>query len=149
MTLSALIRKREAGKSANDNPAKVANDGRIREQPLAGLAALALANPTSPDAEPRRRHLAELRRLIDQVADYNDFTPEDRQEALEIALGDAVSALECFRALSKGTSMEGILKAPGARRAAMLAEATQRYGDASARDMAASMRGWVAAKAVH
>jgi hypothetical protein len=47
MTLATLIRKREAGKSANDNSAKVANDGRATERPLAGLAALALAN--SPD----------------------------------------------------------------------------------------------------
>jgi len=58
------------------------------------------ATATDQAAEPRRRHLAELRHLIDQVADYNGFTPEDRAEALEIALSDPVSALECFRALA-------------------------------------------------
>ncbi len=48
MSLANLIRKRETGKPANDNPAKAANDGRASEEPLAGLAALALANPTEP-----------------------------------------------------------------------------------------------------
>lgn len=46
MTLAALIRKREPGKLANANPAKAANDGQGEGEPLAGLAALALANPT-------------------------------------------------------------------------------------------------------
>jgi len=46
VTLAALIRKRESGKPANANPAKAANDGRGEGEPLAGLAALALANPT-------------------------------------------------------------------------------------------------------
>ena len=51
MTLAALIRKRETGKPANDNPAKAANDGRARDEPLAGLAALSLANPTEAKTE--------------------------------------------------------------------------------------------------
>lgn len=46
MTLAALIRKRESEKPANANPAKAANDGQGEGKPLAGLAALALANPT-------------------------------------------------------------------------------------------------------
>lgn len=46
MSLVNLIRKRETGNPANDNPAKAANDGRACDEPLAGLAALALANPT-------------------------------------------------------------------------------------------------------
>lgn len=46
MTLAALIRKRESEKPANANPAKAANDGREESEPFAGLAALALANPT-------------------------------------------------------------------------------------------------------
>jgi hypothetical protein len=44
VTLAALIRKRETGKPANANPAKVANDGLVTGRPLAGLAKLALAN---------------------------------------------------------------------------------------------------------
>lgn len=51
MTLAALIRKREAGKPANDNPAKDANDGRASDESLAGLAALALPNPTDAKTE--------------------------------------------------------------------------------------------------
>jgi len=46
VTLAALIRKSETDKSANANPAKAANDGHGEGEPLAGLAALALANPT-------------------------------------------------------------------------------------------------------
>lgn len=45
MTLANLIRKREPATLANANPAKVANDGRAVREPLARLAALALANP--------------------------------------------------------------------------------------------------------
>ena len=48
MSLANLIRKRETGKPANDNPAKAANDGRASGEPLAGLATLALANPIEP-----------------------------------------------------------------------------------------------------
>ena len=43
---------------------------------------------------------AELRVLVNRVADHHGFTPSDRQEALEIALADSTSALECFRALA-------------------------------------------------
>jgi len=47
----ASIRKRETGKLANDNPAKVDNDGQARGESLARLAALALANPPEAKAE--------------------------------------------------------------------------------------------------
>lgn len=74
MTLAALIRKRESGKPANDNSAKAANDGRARGEPLAGLAALALANPAEakpeslldPAAEGRRQRV--LAMLADNPA---------------------------------------------------------------------------------
>lgn len=46
MTLAALIRKSESVTPANANPAKAANDGQGESEPLAGLAALALASPT-------------------------------------------------------------------------------------------------------
>lgn len=44
MTLAALIRKREPESPANAKPANAANDGQEEGEPLAGLAALALAN---------------------------------------------------------------------------------------------------------
>ena len=53
-------------------------------------------------AEPRRQRVtpeAELVALVNLVADAHGFSPEDRQEALTIALSDAASALICFRAL--------------------------------------------------
>lgn len=64
MTLAALIRKRGAGKAANDNSAKVANGGQTRGEALAGLAVLALASLTSPKTATALRHgltLADLR----------------------------------------------------------------------------------------
>ena len=57
MTLAALIRKRESGKPANANPANPANDGQGEGEPLAGLAALALANPTEAKTEKHRHWL--------------------------------------------------------------------------------------------
>ena len=43
---------------------------------------------------------AELTELVNRVASYNGFTPEQRQEAIEIGLGDLDAALECFRILA-------------------------------------------------
>ena len=43
---------------------------------------------------------AELVALVHQVADAHAFSAADRQEAMQIALGDAASALICFRALA-------------------------------------------------
>lgn len=62
MTLAALIRKRESAKPANDNAAKAANDGTAGEQPLAGLAALALADSTTPEVASLSDPEAEARR---------------------------------------------------------------------------------------
>ncbi len=62
MTLAALIRKRETGKPANDNAAKAANDGQTSGEPLAGLAAFALANATEAKTEPVPDPAAEGRR---------------------------------------------------------------------------------------
>jgi hypothetical protein len=41
----------------------------------------------------------ELISLLDVIAAFHGFTPKERQEALEIALGDPESALRCFRSL--------------------------------------------------
>ncbi len=48
---------------------------------------------------------AELVRLVNLVADYHEFTPEQRAEAIERAAGDAQAALECFRELAAGIPM--------------------------------------------
>jgi|SRR5208282_600511 len=42
---------------------------------------------------------AELVRLVNQIADHHGFTAVQRQETLEIAIGDQIAALECFRSL--------------------------------------------------
>ena len=44
--------------------------------------------------------VVELSALVNRVASYNGFTPEQRKEALEIGLADLDAALECFRILA-------------------------------------------------
>jgi hypothetical protein len=51
MSLADLIRKHEYRGPASDNSAKAANDGRWKVAPLAGIAALAFANPTETKME--------------------------------------------------------------------------------------------------
>ena len=99
MTLAALIRKREAGKPANDNPAKAANDGRARDEPLAGLAALALANPTKAKTESLPDPAAEGRRqrVLAMLAD----NPALRLAVVCDGLGDPVPVAVAIR--GKGT----------------------------------------------
>ena len=41
----------------------------------------------------------DLERCIDYVAAFHGFTPDELQEAKEIAAGDVKNALTCFRAL--------------------------------------------------
>ena len=52
-----------------------------------------------PTERQRAEPEAELIELVNLIADHHGFSPEDRAEALQIALADAESALECFRAL--------------------------------------------------
>jgi hypothetical protein len=54
------------------------------------------AYPNNPLIDPA---LSELARLVDAVADFHAFTSGERSEALEIARGDPVNALRCFRGL--------------------------------------------------
>lgn len=42
----------------------------------------------------------ELKLLVRLVADHNDFSQEDYEEALSLALADPVNALTCFAALA-------------------------------------------------
>ena len=61
MSLANLIRKRETGKLANANPAKAANDGMAKGEPLAGLAPLALANlPESANRSPADERIEKM-----------------------------------------------------------------------------------------
>jgi hypothetical protein len=93
MTLAALIRKRDTGKSANDNPAKAANDGYAKGEPLAGLAALALANTQEvetvtpdPAAEARRQRLLAMLRESPAIT-YAAVTGTDsNSDAVIVAL---------------------------------------------------------------
>lgn len=45
--------------------------------------------------------MAELRALVDLIADHHAFTPAQRAEAQQIAQADQVAALECFRSLAE------------------------------------------------
>ncbi len=99
MTLAALIRKREAGKPANDNPAKAANDGRARGESIAGLAALALANHTEAKTESLPDPAAEGRRqrVLAMLAD----NPALRLAVVCDGQGDPVPVAVAIR--DKGT----------------------------------------------
>ena len=99
MTLAALIRKRETGKPANDNPAKAANDGRARGEPLAGLSALALASPMEAKTESMPDPAAEGRRqrVLAMLAD----NPALRLAVVCDGQGDPVPVAVAIR--DKGT----------------------------------------------
>jgi hypothetical protein len=101
VTLADLIRKRDTAKSANANSAKAANDGQVQKAPLARLATLALANPTSPKVAPRQDDAEELRHLVREAGEYYAFTDAEHVLALEIALSDPVAALICFRSINE------------------------------------------------
>ena len=76
------------------------------QQPL-----LRVAHPSKRNTQQPGGDLAisekkeELTALVNRVADHNGFTPEQRREALEIALADHVAALGCFRLLAAGIPM--------------------------------------------
>ncbi len=81
MTLAALIRKREAGKPANDKVAKVAKDGQVGGEPLARLATLSLANPAMT-----RQEEAAIRTWLAHIGEYD---PEIIAEVLDKCRADA------------------------------------------------------------
>jgi hypothetical protein len=91
MTLTALIRKRDTGGLAKDNPAKAANDGPEGGEPLAGLATLALASPASEEIATFRRWRVRFPNLDPAEV---IFTPEaTRAEVAAIYPGAMIEAL--------------------------------------------------------
>ena len=67
----------------------------VEPPPGYGSGCRAFSSRTSPDPVQ-----AELTGLVDAVATFHAFSPQERQEALEIALADPETALRCFRALA-------------------------------------------------
>lgn len=49
----------------------------------------------------KEESLAELRRLVQEVAKHHGFTDQETEEAMQNALRDWESALTCFRALRR------------------------------------------------
>jgi hypothetical protein len=100
----------------------------------------------SPPADPANDDEA----LAERAAIIAEGCGMDQAQALQEARWHA-DRERCWRAFLRNA--ERILKASRGRRESLhadyQAEATQRYGEATARDMAASMRSWIAAKAVH
>ena len=47
----------------------------------------------------------ELQRLIRLISDYHNFSQEDYEEALEVALSDPVEALTCFTSLARSAKL--------------------------------------------
>lgn len=140
MTLAALIRKREFEKPANANPAKAAKDGQGEGEPLAGLAALALANPTDAKSanaatswgwllhfadreslevycNPDATHAAILERYPDALAaepipERTRRTPTEAEAAELRALVQAIGKAEQWTADETEWAMAGALADP-------------------------------------
>jgi hypothetical protein len=55
----------------------------------------------NPPQQPINIQEAELTRLVNLVADYHEFSTEDRSEALHYALLDQQQALTCFTSLAR------------------------------------------------
>lgn len=105
MTLAALMRKGGLREVATATLATVATQGTDKLPTVAKVATVAVAdstNPTTIDRETSGFHWqdAELRALVDAVAAFHGFTPEQTAEAQEIAHADLDAALECFRVLA-------------------------------------------------
>ena len=58
---------------------------------------------TSTTALPE--HEMELKRLVRLVSNHHDFSQEDYDESLELALGDPVNALICFASLARNVDL--------------------------------------------
>ena len=52
----------------------------------------------------------ELTQLVSLVADFHQFSNDDRQEALNIALTDTINAIICFTSLAKKAGLLKYLK---------------------------------------
>lgn len=99
MSLADLIRKREPGKPANDNPAKAANDGRVKGEPLVRLATLSLANLIRGKSAPDRlatatvaTHEREKGRPLAGLAALALANPTQGQTAHPVKVGDGDTA---------------------------------------------------------
>jgi hypothetical protein len=79
----------------------VAQHAHSTQQRLLHVARPSPCNTQQGAALPDPAAEAELRRLVNVVADAHGFSPEDRREALEVALRDRENALTCFRLLAK------------------------------------------------
>jgi len=97
MALSALIKKRQDRDIATATPAIPATQHAESEERVAKIATIAVANRKEEQDSER----AELISLVRFIADFHDFTEEDHDEALAIALADFDNALVCFRALKQ------------------------------------------------
>lgn len=162
MTLAALIRKGGAKGLANANPANSANDGRTASSPLARLATLALAN--SPGGNPGRAEstaqgfefsappdpASDAEALQERAAIISEGCGINPAQALQEARW-AAHREQCWRVFIRNAAR--ILEAPAQERHCLLFqyqdEAVRRYGQAPGGHMAAEMRAWITARAVH
>ncbi len=101
MSLADLIRKRPSVEFANDNPAKAAKDGQVRDEPLAGLAPLSLANPPDDetDALPDPAAEARRRRVLAMLAQH----PGTRYAVLTDTEADLEAVLLTLAIRDKGS----------------------------------------------
>lgn len=97
MALAALIKKRQDRNIATATFATPATQHPESMERVAKVAGVAVANHQERQSHER----AELISLVRFIADFHDFTEEDHDEALSIALADFDNAMVCFRALKQ------------------------------------------------
>lgn len=149
MSLAHLIRKRP-GNSATAIPAIPATQPANRGATVAKIAKIALANSAeaandAPDIHPDPA--AEGRRLT-IVAEHDafDFVQND-----DYVIDQEAHRQRCWQAFRNNA--QRILAAPPFNRNALIkqyrADACVRYGEATAADMAGSLRNWIDVRGVH
>lgn len=164
MTLAALIRGRrtvDSEKVATATPATVATHPGQGSETVAKVATVAVANAPAergdalldpdlftfaPPGDPANDDEA-LRERAAIMTEGNGWTDA---QALKEARRQA-DRETCWRCFLRNAAR--VLAAPEGERAGLLAryaaEASRRYGEATGADMAASLLGWVRARAVH
>ncbi len=133
-----------------NNATECANDDPLPDPAAEARRQRVLANPEVFDFSPPGDPANDTEALAERVAIMMEANGWDDATALREARWDA-DRERCWRAFLRNA--QRVLQAPTPEREALLgryrAEAERRYGEATGRDMALSLRGWVLARGVH
>ena len=107
--VSSLPARIERAANETDPALSDSENGLLRDSPNLPAAAPAIAPAERARLGDTMAPETELIALVDAIADFHGFNPEQRAEAKQIAVADLDAALECFRGLA--TKIPGV---PGA-----------------------------------